>query len=139
MVAVMKAKQDIRKLEELSLVKPFFGSKVIKKELGIEVGDRGYQWFAATQDGEIIAFAAIAVIKSGSFPFKGAGAEIKYLYVLPEFRQRAVGKRLMEKVLESFQRPIKATVTPSSKEFYEGFGFKQVYHRGQYPLMYREG
>jgi len=33
--------------------------------------------------------------------------------------------------------PIKATITPESKGFYESFGFEQVYTYGNYPLMFR--
>lgn len=138
MVATMaRAKVSVCKLEDLALIEPFFGDKSVKKELGIQLTDRGYQWFAAVEGDRVVAFAAIAVIKNGTFPFKGAGAEIKYFYVLPEFRKQATGKNLMLNILEVFQCPIKATVTPSSKAFYEGFGFNQVYAYGQHPLMYK--
>ena len=139
MVTVMaRQKVEIQKLAELAIVEPFFGDKKIKKELGLNICDRGYQWFAALFDGKVAGFVSVASIKNGTFPFKGSGVELKHFYVLPEYRGKGIGKKLMQGILEQYQRPIKATVTPESKPFYERFGFEQVFQYGKYPLMYKK-
>lgn len=129
---------EVVKLTELTLIEPFIGSKAIAKELKIDVRDRGYQWYAAIESGKAVGFAAVATIKSGTFPFKGAGFELKYVYTVPECRRQGIGNALMQMVFSQHQGRFKAVITPSTQAFYEKLGFVKVDSRSQYPLMYRE-
>lgn len=129
---------QISEIKDLAVVQPYWQNKAIKKELGLALTDRGYRWFVAQDGDKVLGFAAIAPIKSGTFPLKGAGAEIKYFYVLPEHRNSGVGNNMMQTILKAFENlPIKAVITAGSKKFYESFGFAQVDSCRQYPLMAR--
>lgn len=127
----------VSEIKDLAIVLPYWQD--IEKELKLKLKDRGYRWFVAQDGDKVLGIAAIATIKNGTFPFKGAGVEIKYFYVLPEHRNCGVGKKMMQDILRTFEKlPIKAVIMPNSKNFYESFGFAQVDTFGRYPLMVRE-
>lgn len=128
----------ISEIKDLAIVQPYWQDKAIQKELGLALTDRGYRWFVAQDGDKVLGFAAIAPIKNGTLPFKGAGAEIKYFYMLPEHRNSGIDDDMMNAILKAFENlPIKSVILPGEKKFYESFGFVQVDSRGQYPLMAR--
>lgn len=134
MVAVVEVMVKCKKVEFTS-IESLATDPSVAKELKLKVADKGFDWYAVYQKRTIVGFAGIAKIKNGTTLFKGSGIELKYLYVLPEFRKQGFGRELLESIKAEHDCPIKATIMPSTKAFYEKLGFTQVFQRGQYPVM----
>jgi GNAT superfamily N-acetyltransferase len=110
----MKILQSKNPLEILNYVKHLLWDKQTIKELGEPIIYSEHQkWFLALE-GEVI---------TGFFVYEETNIcyQIKYLYVVPEFRRLGIGDKLYKEFESTIQqdKPIRATTTKTGLEFFK--------------------
>lgn len=97
-----------------NLMGPFFGSRSVAKEIGINVyDDADKQWFAAF-DGGLIGFASYR------------NGVVSDCYVLPQHRNKGVFKCLLASLCMLTEGNLRATCTNASKQAFLNEGFVPV-------------
>jgi N-acetylglutamate synthase-like GNAT family acetyltransferase len=105
------------------------------KKLNVKLYKDGYRYFVVEKKGVVEGIAIIEPIAKSTFPWKGAAAEIKCLFVFEPNRKKGLGSKILSHIKAVFSCPVKATILPSTQGFWEKHDFKKVFQRGQYPVM----
>jgi GNAT superfamily N-acetyltransferase len=123
---------------EFDRLRFYLEDKAIARELAVtpQLKDNR-RWMVSEIDNQIVGFVGVDAIKNCTFPFKGAGAELKHFYILPDYRRQGIGSKLLAKVIEELNCNIKAVILPSTTAFYEQHGFVKHGNRGKYLIVAR--
>lgn len=131
-------KVEIRKLTNKSrgfyaIMGPFLARREITKELGgMTWDDDGAVWFVAMRGKDVIGFCALRQ--------RGARAELRSSYVLPEHRRNGVYERLFEERLAAIERPARArsVVHKEAVPVFRAHGFREVKRTKNFHTMEKE-
>lgn len=115
----------------------FLSRREIVKELGYTVwDDDSKEWALAYNGANIVGF--------GAFYEKKKGVKvITSVYVLPKYRQKGIGKKILEKIefkqkqLE-WSGTLQATCTELGAHLHKSLGFEKVGERGRYTIMEKQ-
>ena len=109
----------------------------IKKELPYLSNSPSMIWFLAFDEDELIGFGALEPRKSS--------ANIRNIYVYPEYRKNGVGKKLLDSILKYSKRynlPVTAAVSKEGIETafknYQKLGFVITKQTTNYTFIRRE-
>lgn len=91
---------------------PFFGSRNVAKEVGINLyADDGKRWFAAMDDGRVIGFASVR------------GRLVSDCFVVHDKRKLGVFTNILQELLRATSGPLKANCTNASLKAFQNAGF----------------
>ena len=95
-----------------SLMGPFFGSREVAKEVGINIyDDSDKRWFMAFEEDQIIGFASLK------------GRLVSDCYVLKNKRNQGVFRGILTMLEISTKGPLSANCTNASKKAFANAGF----------------
>lgn len=114
------------------LMGPFLVSRAVRRELGIAISsDEHYRWVLALDGDTVAGFAAVELY--------GDTAQLRHVYVVPEYRGRGVCSELVEAHEEIARKAgfasIEAVVAPTLRALLDKRGYEQVGNRGKYAIM----
>lgn len=110
MVSVAELKYE--ELDFFDQMGPFFGSRSVAKEAGINLyADEDKRWFAATEYGRVIGFASLR------------GRLVSDCFVVHDKRKLGVFTNILQCLLSATSGPLKANCTRASLKAFQNAGF----------------
>ena len=96
------------------LLGSIFGSRTFEKEVGIRAyDDIGKVWFCALDHNVVIGLASLR------------GTIVSDCYVLPEWRNKGVFTKVLERLMKKTSGPLRAVCTQASKPSFLKVGFTE--------------
>lgn len=103
---------------------PFFGSRQMAKEVGIQpFDDDGKLWFVSMVGDKAIGVASLN------------GSVVSDCYVISDYRNKGVFSLLIDSIVRSTASNLKANCTNMSRGIFAKFGFLQTKQTKNYTMM----